>query len=200
MSHWKAAWGIGAVVLAGIALASSQSGRSQEGGLTSRGEYLVTVGGCNDCHTPWKVGKTGHEPDLSRMLSGHPEQLEMPASPELPRGPWAVVVSGTFTAWSGPWGVSFSANLTPDEETGLGRWTEKQFIDTMRSGRHEGGRGRPILPPMPVQNFAKMTDADLKAVWAYLRSIPAMKNRVPEPLPPSRDVASPAGRTTTGMR
>jgi hypothetical protein len=79
--------------------------------------------------------------------------------------------------------VSFAANLTPDAETGLGKWTEKDFADTMRSGRHLG-RGRAILPPLPIQNTAVMTDADLRAVFAYLRSIPAIKNRVPEPRPP----------------
>jgi hypothetical protein len=156
---------------------------AQGGGDVARGKYLVTVSGCNDCHTPWKLGPNGPEQDLSRMLSGHPEQLAMPAVPALPDGPWAVVASATFTAWSGPWGVSFAANLTPDAETGLGKWTEKDFADTMRSGRHLG-RGRAILPPMPTQNIAVMTDADLRAVFAYLRSVPAIKNRVPEPRPP----------------
>jgi hypothetical protein len=142
------------------------------------------VSGCNDCHTPWKAGPNGPEQDMSRMLSGHPEQLTMPPAPKLPEGPWMVTASATFTAWSGPWGVSFAANLTPDAETGLGKWTEKEFIDTLRSGRHFG-RGRPILPPMPIQNVAVMTDSDLRAVFAYLRSIPAIKNRVPEPRPPT---------------
>ncbi len=166
-----------------LLLAVIPGAHAQRGGDVDRGKYLVTVGGCNDCHTPWKLGPNGPEQDLSRMLSGHPEQLVMPAVPGLPEGPWAVVVAGTFTAWSGPWGVSFAANLTPDAETGLGKWTEKDFVETMRSGRHLG-RGRPILPPMPVQNLGVMTDADLRAVFAYLRSIPALKNRVPEPRPP----------------
>jgi hypothetical protein len=88
-----------------------------------------------------------------------------------------------MTAWAGPWGVSFTANLTPEQETGLGRWTERDFVDAMRTGRHQG-RGRPILPPMPVQNVAALTDADLSAVFAYLRSIPAIRNAVPAPIPP----------------
>jgi hypothetical protein len=79
--------------------------------------------------------------------------------------------------------VSFTANLTPDPETGLGRWTLRNFKDTIRSGRHLG-RGRLILPPMPIPMYQHMTDADLEAVFSYLRTIPVVKNRVPEPLPP----------------
>jgi hypothetical protein len=90
-----------------------------------------------------------------------------------------------MTAWSGPWGVSYTANLTPDPETGLGSWTEQQFVDTIRSGRHLG-RGRPILPPMPWPAASNLTDADLASIFAYLRTIPAVANRVPDPLPPAR--------------
>jgi mono/diheme cytochrome c family protein len=154
----------------------------------ARGKYLVTVSGCNDCHTPWRLGPAGPEPDLSRMLSGHPEQLKMPSPPALPEGPWAFVAAGTMTAWSGPWGVSYAANLTPDAETGIGRWTEKDFVDAMRTGRHMG-KGRPILPPMPWPNVARMTDQDLKAVFAFLHSIPAIGNRVPEPQPAAAAMA-----------
>jgi len=155
----------------------------------ARGKYLVTVAGCNDCHTPWKMGPNGPEPDMSRMLSGHPEQLEMPPAPKLPEGPWVVTVGATNTAWSGPWGVSFTANLTPDRETGLGKWTQRNFTETIRTGRHMG-RGRPILPPMPIPMYKHFTDADLEAIFAYLQSIPAVKNRVPEPLAPAAAVAA----------
>jgi mono/diheme cytochrome c family protein len=149
-----------------------------------RGKYLVTIGGCNDCHTPWKVGPAGPEPDMTRMLSGHPEQLAMPPAPKLPPGAWVSAVAGSMTAWSGPWGVSFTANLTPDPESGLGKWTEKDVIETIRTGRHLG-RGRQILPPMPWFNYAEMTDDDLGAVFAYLKSIPPVRNRVPAPIPPA---------------
>ena len=92
--------------------------------------------------------------------------------------------SPTLTAWSGPWGVSFTANLTPDPETGVLRdFTDQQFIQTLRTGRHQG-QGREILPPMPWPLIGKMTDEDLKAVFAYLRQIPAVKNKVPDPIPP----------------
>jgi mono/diheme cytochrome c family protein len=150
----------------------------------ARGKYLVTIAGCNDCHTPWKAGPKGAEPDMSRMLSGHPESLAMPPAPDLPQGPWRVTAAATNTAWSGPWGVSFTANLTPDPETGLGKWTLRNFVDTIRSGRHMG-RGRQILPPMPIPMYRQMTDDDLEAIYTYLRTIPPIANRVPEPLPPA---------------
>ncbi len=148
-----------------------------------RGRYLVTLGSCNDCHTPWKMGPNGPEPDQSRLLSGHPQDLVMPPVPALPPGPWLGLSAATNTAWAGPWGVSFTANLTPDPETGLGRWTEQQFIDTLRSGRRMG-RGRELLPPMPWPSLAPATDEDLKAIFAYLQSLPAIKNQRPEPVPP----------------
>jgi mono/diheme cytochrome c family protein len=154
--------------------------RSAPASVVARGKHLVTSMGCNDCHTPWKMGANGPEPDMTRMLSGHPADMAMPAPPP-PSGPWVGSFAATFTAWSGPWGVSYTANLTPDKDTGLGAWTEQQFMDTIRSGRHQG-RGRPILPPMPWQPFRNLSDADLKAVFAYLRTIPAISNKVPDPV------------------
>ncbi len=155
-----------------------------------RGHYLVTLAGCNDCHTPWVMGSNGPQPDLSRRLSGHPQDLVMPPAPALGEGPWGWIGAGSNTAYAGPWGVSFAANLTPDENTGIGVWTEEIFISTLRSGRH-WGVARPILPPMPWENFKEMTDEDLKSVFAYLRSIPPVSNRVPEPIPPPA-AAAPA--------
>jgi hypothetical protein len=174
-------------VVAGAALAAPKQAASKS--VLKRGQYLVEIGGCNDCHTPWKMGPNGPEPDMSRMLSGHPESLAMPPPPQLPL-PWGAATSATFTAWSGPWGVSYSANLTPDPETGLGKWTVQNFIEAMRTGRHEG-RGRPILPPMPAKDVAKMTDDDLKATFAFLQSIPPIKNHVPNPTPPAGEGAAP---------
>jgi len=158
-----------------------------EGGRIARGEYLVWFGGCNDCHTPWKMGPRGPEQDFSRRLSGHPADLKMPPAPALPAGPWAMNASGTMTAWSGPWGVSFTANLTPDKETGLGDWTEEMFIATMKTGRHQG-KGRPLLPPMPYFNLQKLSDEDIKSVFAYLQSLPPISNRVPAPIDPEEQV------------
>jgi len=148
-----------------------------------RGAYLVRIMGCNHCHTPYKMGPNGPEPDMSRRLSGHPAALVMPKAPALGDSPWAWVAAGTNTAFAGPWGVSFTANLTPDPETGLGKWTAETFIATMKTGRHEG-KGRPVLPPMPVENLANLSDADIRDLFAYLQTLPPVRNRVPAPVDP----------------
>jgi mono/diheme cytochrome c family protein len=148
-----------------------------------RGKYLVEFGGCSDCHTPLKFGPQGPAPDMSRYLSGHPEGAQLPPPPSLGNSPWFASTAG-MTAWSGPWGISYAANLTPDANTGLGIWTEKTFIQAMRTGRHFGV-ARPILPPMPWQGVARLTDADLKAIFAYLRTVPPVKNHVPDPVAPA---------------
>lgn len=146
-----------------------------------RGRYLVHAMGCHDCHTPKKMGPNGPQLDMTRALSGHPESSALPPPPRLPKGPWMATASWDLTAWSGPWGVSYPMNLTPDENTGLGIWTEEMFMKAMRTGRHMGA-SRPILPPMPWQSLAGLDDGDLKAVYAHLRSLPPIKNRVPEPV------------------
>jgi cytochrome c553 len=147
-----------------------------------RGAYLVKTMGCNDCHTPWKMGARGPEPDMTRALTGHPSDMVMPPPPPS-SGPWLWHAAATNTAFAGPWGVSFTANLTPDPETGLGKWTEEMFIATMKTGRHEG-KGRPVLPPMPVQIIAALNDEDIRSLFAYLQSLPPVKNRVPAPVDP----------------
>ncbi|HEX2120415.1 MAG TPA: c-type cytochrome [Thermoanaerobaculia bacterium] len=152
----------------------------------ARGKYLVGFGGCNDCHTPLKMGPNGPEPDMTRMLSGHPAELVMPEPPK-PNGPWLWSGAGTSTAFAGPWGISYAKNLTPDQVSGLGIWTEEMFVKTMRTGRHMGV-SRPILPPMPWQSLNSLNDEDLKAIFAYLRSIKPIHNEVPDAViapPPS---------------
>ncbi|HYD79920.1 MAG TPA: c-type cytochrome [Paucimonas sp.] len=177
----KLAWIAAAGLLAGQAFAAPPS--SKQGKMIEKGRYLVSTSGCVDCHSPWKMGPNGPEPDTSRHLSGHPETLQMPPAPVLQDGQWLVTIGNTNTAFAGPWGVSFTANLTPDDETGLGKWTAEDFKATIRTGRHMG-RGRPVLPPMPIMVYNNFTDQDLEAIFAYLRTIPAIKNRVPEPRPP----------------
>jgi hypothetical protein len=113
---------------------------------------------------------------MTRMLSGHPQNLSMPAVTS--SSPWAWTGAITNTAFAGPWGVSYAFNLTPDQNTGIGIWTEDMFVKTIRTGRH-WGVSRPILPPMPWFNYAKMTDEDLRSVYAYLRTIPPVSNKVP---------------------
>jgi mono/diheme cytochrome c family protein len=150
----------------------------QEQSTIERGKYLAAVGGCNDCHTPLKMGSSGPEPDMSRYLSGHPQDLTMPPPPAL-SAPWMWVGSATNTAFQGPWGTSYAINLTPDQETGIGLWSEQVFINALKTGRHMGV-GRPIMPPMPWQAYAQMTDEDIKALFAYLKSVEALKNQAPE--------------------
>ena len=145
-----------------------------------RGKYIVSFAGCHDCHTPVKMGPNGPEPDMARALSGHPAELKVDKPAKLD-GPWMAAVNGTFTAWSGPWGISYTANITPDQNTGIGIWTEDIFIRAIREGKHMG-TSRPILPPMPWQVIRNMTDDDLKAVFAYLKSVPPVANRVPDPI------------------
>jgi mono/diheme cytochrome c family protein len=152
--------------------------------MVERGRYLVTVAGCNDCHTPKVFSGGGTGLDDSRLLSGHPADLEIPdfSFDQIGPGQW-VLFNEHLTATVGPWGVSFSANLTPEEETGLGDWTETEFMDALRTGTHRG-IGRPILPPMPWFNLAMATDEDLQAIFAYLMSIPPIENQVPDAIDP----------------
>lgn len=161
---------------------AQQTARAAAQAKVKRGEYLVNIGHCHDCHTPWKMGPNGPAPDMSRQLSGHPESMKMPAPPKLrPDGAWNWAGGATNTAFAGPWGVSYAANLTPERLTGIGIWNEETFRKTIRTGRH-WGVARPILPPMPWQNVRMMTDEDLSSVYAYLRSIPPVKNQVPDPV------------------
>src|SRR5262249_51460209 len=103
----------------------------------ARGEYLVAIMGCHDCHTPLKMGERGPEPDLSRALSGHPEQMGALPVSKLP-APWLWAGAPTNTAFNGPWGVSYAANITSDRNTGLGIWTEEMFVNALRTGKHMG--------------------------------------------------------------
>ena len=148
-----------------------------------RGKMLVIGGGCHDCHTPKKLGPNGPEADMSRMLSGHPESEGVPPPFKGDSKPYTIHINDHLTAWSGAWGVSFAANLTPDQNTGLGIWTEDMFLNALKQGKHMG-TSRPILPPMPWNWYGQLPDEDLKAMFAYLKSIPPIANRVPIPLTP----------------
>lgn len=154
-----------------------------------RGKYLITFGGCHDCHTPKIPGANGVPVlDTTKLLAGHPENSPVPSwSPdEIKHRGVVASTNGSLTAWAGPWGVSFAINLTPDQATGIGEWSENNFIQMARTGKHQGQpNGRDILPPMPWFNMKDLTDADLKAMWAYLRSLPPVKNQVPLPIVPT---------------
>ncbi len=144
-----------------------------------RGQYIVRIASCNDCHTPWVVDEATQAPqiDMTRMLSGHPSDAPDPKGPLTPGD--MGVFGPTFTSFLLPFGTVYSANLTPDKESGLGSWTEEMFINAMRTGRHMGGNGRGIFPPMPWLWVRNLSDEDMKAVWAYLQSIPPVYNVVP---------------------
>src|SRR5215203_6845975 len=146
-----------------LAPGAAQAQDAAKAAQIKRGEYLVTTSLCHDCHTPLVNGPDGPAPDMKRALSGHPQDIAI-RQPASVQEPWVGAMTATLTAWSGPWGVSFSANLTPDPETGVLRdFTEEQFVQTLRTGRHQG-QGREILPPMPWPWIGKMTDDDLKAI------------------------------------
>ena len=169
--------GVGFVTLTGREKRESTKDRAPEH-VIQRGEYLVKIMGCNDCHTPWKMGPEGPEPDMSRFLSGHPEQIG-PLPNRTAAAPFLWSAFGTNTAFSGPWGVSYTFNLTPEPNTGLGIWTEEMFVRAIRTGRHMGV-SRPINPPMPWPAYRNASDEDLKAVYAYLRTIKPVVNHVPD--------------------
>jgi hypothetical protein len=150
----------------------------------ARGKFLVTLGGCHDCHTPKVMTEKGPALDSKRLLSGFPSSENAPAVPDGVIGPksWGGLFTNDLTGWAGPWGISFASNITPDKETGIGAWTEKTFIKTLRTGKTPGGR--PLLPPMPWESIRQASDKDLKSMFAYLRSLPSVRNVVPSPVPP----------------
>jgi cytochrome c553 len=148
-----------------------------------RGEYLVSFAMCDDCHTPKNMTEHGPVFDMSRRFSGHPadEPFDTTGMKGLVTKNFVAVFSPGLTAALGPWGVSYAANLTPDD-TGLGNWTEAQFMKAIREGKSKGMDGaRPLLPPMPWEVVKNMSDEDLKAVFAYLQSVKPIKNVVPNP-------------------
>lgn len=154
-----------------------------------RGRYLVQTTGCGDCHSPKVMTAQGPVEDTTRLLSGHPADMPLfRLDTAVAKGSF-YQASPDLTAWAGPWGVSFTSNLTPDMKTGLGGWTEDIFMRTIRTGKYHGiGEGRSLLPPMPWQQFRNMTDDDLKSIFAYLQTLPAINNAVPAPIPPGPPV------------
>ena len=148
------------------------------------GDHIVTVSGCHDCHSPKKMTPMGPQIDSMLLLSGHPAQMpdfdvnrkEMEAK--------GLVTTQDLTSWAGPWGISYTANLTSDS-TGIGTWTEGQFMYAIRNGKYKGlENSRSLLPPMPWDMYRNFSDDELKAIFAYLKSTKPIKNVVPAPKPP----------------
>lgn len=151
--------------------------------LIARGKYLVTVAGCNDCHSPKIFTPHGVGIDTARRLSGHPQNEKL--APILKTQDWMLFNNG-LTAFVGPWGLSYAANLTPDD-TGIGNWKFEQFMIAIRKGKSKGLEGnRPLLPPMPWEMYKNMTDEDLLSIFTYLKSLPPVNNLVPAPVGPDK--------------
>jgi cytochrome c len=159
----------------------------------AHGKYLVSITACNDCHTPMMMTAEGPRPDMTKMLAGHPAAMVMPPPPT-PVGPWVWFGAGTNTAFAGPWGVSYAINLTPSS-SGLSAWNEEMFVKAFRTGKHMG-TARPIMPPMPLPAYSNMTDEDLKAVWAYLQTVPPIDNLVPDAV--VAEMTPPGGAAAAG--
>ncbi|MDP2042927.1 MAG: c-type cytochrome [Algoriphagus sp.] len=163
---------------------SAEATLSEFAAKAALGEHLVTIAGCHDCHTPRKMGPMGPELDMDRALSGHPSQQPIPDLDRKDLESKGVAATQGLTAWIGPWGVSFASNITSDA-TGIGNWTEEQFFTALRDGKSKGIKSnRQMLPPMPYEMFRHMTDEEIKAVFAYLKSTRPIDNVVPEPMPP----------------
>jgi len=141
-------------------LAALPAGAGADEAQVARGKYLVTIGGCTDCHTP---GYFLGEPDMSRYLGGSDVGFEVPGL-----------------------GVFVGRNLTPDRETGLGDWTDEQIAKALTTG--ERPDGRQLAPIMPYHAYANLTEEDVQAIVAFLRSIPPVKNEVPGPFDPGEEV------------
>lgn len=152
-----------------------------------RGEYLVTISGCEDCHSPKIMTDHGPAPDPKLRYSGHPAGVPLApiADPKVPASGQWIYFHPMTTAAVGPWGTSFAANLTPDE-TGLGNWSYEQFKKALTEGKAKGlDGGRMLLPPMPWVNYVHMQEEDIAAIYAFLKSVPAVRNVVPAPIPPA---------------
>jgi mono/diheme cytochrome c family protein len=146
-----------------------------------RGEYLVTIGGCDDCHSPKTMGPKGPQIDMDRRLSGYPSARPLPAFDTTLVAKGIVQFNADNTACAGPWGVSFSSNLTSDI-SGAGSWPLQKFIYAIRNGKFKGDEnGRALLPPMPWFNYATMKDEDLEAIHAFLKTLKPVENIVPAP-------------------
>lgn len=123
--------------------------------------------------------------DSSMWLAGHPAKMPAVDVDRKAMEKKGLAVTMDLTEWVGPWGVSYTANLTPDE-TGIGSWTEEQFFRALREGKYKGLAGsRTLLPPMPWEMYSHFTDGEIRAVFAYLKSLKPVSNLVPPPLPPA---------------
>jgi len=149
--------------------------------LIAKGKYLATTSACHDCHSPKIMTPHGPIIDTTRILSGHPKEN---AVPDIRKTNEWVMFNNEATAFVGPWGLSYAANLTPDD-TGTGSWSFEQFKTAIRKGKYKGLEGsRNLLPPMPWEMYQHFTDEDLLALFTFLQSIKPINNLVPNPVAP----------------
>jgi len=149
--------------------------------MIKRGEYLVSSIGCDDCHSPKIVGPNGFEIIPETRFGGYPSNrpIQSVDTGNLKKG-W-MLFGPDLTSAVGPWGMSFSANISSDA-TGIGNWKEEQFIRALREGKSKGLKGnRNLLPPMPWFVYKNFTDEDLKSIFAFLKSTKPVHNVVPAP-------------------
>lgn len=162
------------------AIAEAEANPSSKEERIKRGEYLVMIMGCHDCHTPKVMTAQGPALDSTRLLSGH--NGAVPSSGfdtgMTRKGEWIIMNSG-ITSFAGPWGMSFAANLTPDA-TGIKDWTLENFKTAIKKGKFKGiEASRPLLPPMPWPNLVNIKDEDAEAIFDYLKSLKPVNNTVP---------------------
>ena len=149
--------------------------------LVNRGKYLVNAIGCDDCHSPKIFTDHGFEIDMEHRFSGHLATSRMGKANTSVMKDGYILFANDLTSAVGPWGQSYSANISSDE-TGIGNWTEEQFIRAIREGKSKGLKeARPLLPPMPWFVYKNMSDLDLKSIFAYLKTTKPVENRVPGP-------------------
>ncbi len=159
---------------------TAPTGQISQEELIKKGEYLVNAIGCDDCHTPKAIGPEGFIIDFERRFSGFPENGTLAKVDPATVENWALFAPD-LTAAVGPWGVSFAANISSDE-SGIGNWTEQQFFKAIREGKYKGmDDSRPLLPPMPWFAYKNLSNEDLRAIFAYLKSSKPVRNVVPAP-------------------
>ena len=141
------------------------------------GETLVAQGKCNFCHTP-------DDAIDGKILYGHPANDKIPKIPNVPFGSqqWEEYVANLdSTVWIAGDKIVFSANITPDKKTGIGTWSEEDFINTIRTGTHPGWK-KDLNNPMPWLEYAKLSNEQLTSIYAYLMSLQPVNNKVPSPI------------------
>ena len=160
-----------AVLLSGfIRVVSPQPAAAQASSEVERGAYLVSIAGCPVCHSPFK-------PEYSDLSKLSLDQIKVLAYDEDRASDTSRLMAGGRVFDLGPAGFVISANLTPDVETGIGGWTDDQVKIAIRTGLTP--EGRVLFPLMPYASFNNLSDEDLNAIVAYLRTLPAVKNQVP---------------------